>query len=66
MVFPRRVLHLTVDPQGEVTAWDSHDRAMLGKPASHEYVMVLLSLLQTEKLKKAQKTAKERSKKSGG
>jgi hypothetical protein len=66
MVYPRRVLHLTVSPEGEIDSWDDHDRAMRAKPAGHEYVMILLSLSQTEKLKKAQQTAKSRSKKTGG
>ena len=62
MVYPRKVLHLTVSPEGEISLWDDRERAMLGKGTNDMYVPFLLSLFQTEKLKEAQKKAKERKK----
>ena len=59
MVYPRKVLHLTVSPEGEISLWDDRERAMLGKGTNDMYVPFLLSLFQTEKLKEAQKKANE-------
>ena len=62
MVFPRRVVHLTVDPEGQISMWDDRERAMLGKQKDEVYLQLLLSLSQTEKVKQAQRQAQRRKK----
>jgi hypothetical protein len=63
MVFPRKVLHLTVDENGLVSLWDDYDRAIRGKQKSEVYCQMVLTLSQTERLKQAQKEAKQKGKK---
>ena len=59
MVFPRRVLHLTVDEQGQVSCWDDRERAMLGKQKHEVYLPLLLTLAQTADVKESKRAAKK-------
>lgn len=54
---PRQVLHLTVSTEGLLAVWDDRERALLGKKRSDVYCPIVLSLLQTRRLRAAQKEA---------
>lgn len=60
MVFPRKVLHFTVNPEGQLSLWDDRERAMLGKQKDEVQLELLLTLAQTQRVKKAQREAKDK------
>lgn len=60
MVYPRKVLFLTITAEGEIFSWDNKDRALLAKNDDDEYFELLLTVDQTEKFKKALRRAKHK------
>lgn len=66
MTFPHKILHLTVNGEGEIACWDNRDRALLGKRKGDAYVQMVLTLKQTEQIKEAVKQTRKPPKKHEG